>query len=48
MNRETISIGEMIRQVLKKRKRTVVWFAEELSCSRTNIYKICAKHSIDT
>lgn len=48
MNRETISIGEMIRQVLKKRKRTVVWFAEELSCSRTNIYKIFAKHSIDT
>lgn len=38
----------MIRQVLKKRKRTVVWFAEELSCSRTNIYKIFAKHSIDT
>ena len=42
------SIGELIRQILKKRKRTVVWFAEELSCSRTNVYKIFGKHSIDT
>ena len=40
--------GELIRQILKKRKRTVVWFAEELSCSRTNVYKIFGKHSIDT
>lgn len=38
----------LIKQILKKRKKTVVWFAEELSCSRTNVYKIFAKQSIDT
>ncbi len=41
-------IGVLIKQILKKRKKTVVWFAEELSCSRTNVYKIFAKQSIDT
>ena len=26
----------------------MVWFAGELSCSRTNVYKIFSKKSIDT
>ena len=26
----------------------MVWFAGELSCSRTNVYKIFSKQSIDT
>lgn len=26
----------------------MVWFAGELSCSRTNVYKIFSKPSIDT
>lgn len=38
----------MIKKVLKQRGKTVVWLASELSCHRTNIYKIFARKSIDT
>lgn len=41
-------IGKKIRQTLKEKGHTVVWFANELSCHRTNIYKIFDKPSIDT
>lgn len=43
-----LEIGLLIRQKLKERKRTIVWLAENLSCSRTNVYKIFDKRSIDT
>lgn len=43
-----VSIGEQIRQTLKERRKTVVWFAAQLACSRTNVYKIFSKSSIDT
>lgn len=41
-------IGEKIRERLEERKRTVVWFSRELSCSRTNVYKIFEKANLDT
>lgn len=41
-------IGEAIRKELERQGKTVVWFAEQLSYSRTNIYKIFNKSSIDT
>jgi hypothetical protein len=43
-----LEIGLLIRQKLKERRRTIVWLAEKLSCSRTNVYKIFDKRSIDT
>ena len=43
-----IEIGLLIRQKLKERKKTIVWLAAKLSCSRTNVYKIFNKRSIDT
>ncbi|MBR0118124.1 MAG: helix-turn-helix domain-containing protein [Prevotella sp.] len=43
-----VHIGETIKQTLKLRRKSVVWFAGELSCSRTNVYKIFSKPSIDT
>lgn len=43
-----LEIGLLIRQKLKERKRTIVWLAANLSCSRTNVYKIFDKRSIDT
>ena len=43
-----VHIGELIKQTLKQRRKSVVWFAGELSCSRTNVYKIFSKQSIDT
>lgn len=43
-----VMIGLMVKNKLKERRRTVVWFAAQLECSRTNVYKIFAKSSIDT
>lgn len=47
-NNGAVVIGAMIRSKLKERRHTVVWFAAQLGCSRTNVYKIFAKPSIDT
>ena len=41
-------IGQLSKEQVEKHGKTVVWFANELSCSRTNIYKIYEKSSIDT
>ncbi|MCQ2222498.1 MAG: helix-turn-helix transcriptional regulator [Bacteroidaceae bacterium] len=41
-------IGEIIRQKVKERGKSVVWLSRELSCSRTNVYKLYDKSSIDT
>lgn len=41
-------IGNLIREKLEEKQRMVVWLAHELSYSRTNVYKIFAKSSIDT
>lgn len=41
-------IGKVIQTTLKAQGRTVVWFARQLSCDRTNVYKIFSKESIDT
>lgn len=43
-----IHIGKQIRQKMEERKETVVWLAKHLSCSRTNVYKIFEKNSVDT
>lgn len=45
---ERISVGSLIKQELKRQERSVVWFANHLSCDRTNIYRILSKDSIDT
>jgi len=41
-------IGQLIKQELEAQGRTVVWFARNMSYSRTNIYKIFERSSIDT
>lgn len=43
-----IHIGQLIRKELQKQERTVSWFARELNCSRSNIYKIFEKPTLDT
>ena len=43
-----VNIGPLIRQKLKESGKTVVWFAKQLSCSRTNVYKIFEKSSVDS
>ncbi len=43
-----IRIGELIRERLHQQGNTVVWFAQQLSCSRNNVYKIFHSNSIAT
>ena len=33
---------------LRRQRRSVSWFARELYCDRTNVYKLFRKESIDT
>lgn len=41
-------IGEAIKKELERQGKTVVWFAEQIPCHRTNVYRIFEKASIDT
>lgn len=43
-----LHIGELIKEKMKEQGKTIVWLSKELSCSRTNVYKILDKYSIDT
>lgn len=41
-------IGKAIKQELERQERGVTWFARQLSCDRSNVYRIFQKESIDT
>ncbi len=43
-----INIGTLIRKKIDEQQLTIVWFSKQLCCSRTNVYKILNKNSIDT
>ena len=47
-NTDKTTIGLLIKAKLRERKQSVVWLAGQLGCSRTNVYKIFGKKSIDT
>lgn len=42
------TIGELIKEELKRQERSISWFARQLSCDRSNVYRILQKNSIDT
>ena len=46
--RTAVDIGSAIQEKLKESKLSVVWFAEQIGCSRTNVYKMFGKQSINT
>ena len=41
-------IGKLIKEKVKEQNKTSVWLAQQMSYSRTNIYKLYDKKSIDT
>lgn len=43
-----MNIGKAIKAELKRQGKTVVWFANQIPCSRTNVYKIFKKYTLDT
>ena len=45
---ERLHIGHLIRTRLEEKGQTVTWLARQVPCSRTNIYKIFDRPSIDT
>jgi len=47
MSQNELEIGALIRQEMKKQGRKASWLAEKICCSRTNVYKLFKKTSID-
>lgn len=45
---QRLHIGRLIRAKLEEKGQTVTWLARQVPCSRTNIYKIFDRPSIDT
>lgn len=43
-----IHIGQLVRKRLDENGHSVVWLARQLTCSRTNVYKIFEKSHLDT
>ncbi|MBR2862207.1 MAG: XRE family transcriptional regulator [Bacteroidaceae bacterium] len=41
-------IGHRIQQVLREQERSATWFADKLCYTRSNVYKIFDRSSIDT
>ena len=41
-------IGRLIKNRIAEKNMTIVAFAEQLHCTRVNVYKIFNKNSIDT
>ena len=46
-NNLAMHIGNKIFEEVKRQGKTTVWLAKELSCDRTNVYRIYEKSSID-
>lgn len=43
-----IHLGQLIKTELERQERSVSWFAQKLSCDRSNVYRLFQKESIDT
>ena len=45
---ESIHIGKIIEDELRRQERTVTWLSRKIHCDRRNIYDIFSRTSIDT
>ena len=45
---EDIHFGNFIKDLLKKEGRTIGWFALQMNCDRSNMYKILAHGHLDS
>ncbi|MDD6356937.1 MAG: XRE family transcriptional regulator [Bacteroidales bacterium] len=43
-----IHAGNLIKTELKRQRKTTVWLAEQLGCTRMNVYKIYRRSWIST
>ena len=44
----SLHIGHLIREQLKKDQRSASWLAREIGCTRNHVYKVFNKASLDT
>ncbi len=42
-----VHVGNMIREELEQQGRTVIWFAKQIYCEKSNVYKMFKRKSID-
>lgn len=42
-----IHAGHLIEETLRQRGKTVTWFAGQMHCTRTHVYKIFQKETLD-
>lgn len=45
---ETLHIGKIIEEELRRQSRTVTWLSRKIHCDRRNVYDIFNRTSIDT
>lgn len=43
-----LHVGKLVKAKLKERAHTCVWLAEQMECSRTNLYKIFNKEYVSS
>lgn len=43
-----VNIGQSIKEELQRQERSVSWLARKLNCTRSAVYRIFSKNSIDT
>lgn len=43
-----IHFGHLIRKELQRQRRSVAWFAKEMSCTRGNMYNILARPHLNS
>lgn len=44
---KNVHVGNLIHEELKRQGRTVTWFASQIYCEKSNIYKLFRRKSID-
>lgn len=42
------SIGQLIKEELKRQGRSVIWLAREINCDRRNIYNVFSRTTVDS
>lgn len=45
---DNIHFGILIKDLLKKEGRNIAWFASQMNCDRSNMYKILSRRHLDS
>ena len=45
---KSIHVGTIIKDKLTQERRSVSWFADQMNCDRSNMYKLLSRAHLDT